>query len=517
EFRRNLMMFQQNSYRPERYRRWYNNSGESTSFPCLLAIILYLLGLTSFGVRNFTVACTGVFALVMIIRLACKKYKKPLVMTKRATRLLVTMFILTFLVLGCCLLFFKLIDEGTLPIYLFVAVEVFLAAFVLVRSIVQCAAFLTKPIENRINRRFYDDAAQRLKSLPDLKIIGITGSYGKTSTKHYLYQILSEQFETLMTPGSFNTTLGVVRTIREYLKPYHEVFIVEMGAKQPGDIKEICDLVNPSTGIITAVGPQHLETFKTIENVRDTKFELVDALPADGLAVVNNDYPIIADRPVSNCRCVRYSVASVNQAADIKAEDIEYHAGGTRFTVVTTDGKRLPLETVLLGEYNIANLTAAVAVALSLGVSEDKIKLGVARIEPVEHRLSMKRHPNGLTIIDDAFNSNPAGASMAVDVLARMTGGRRIIITPGMIELGERQEELNTEFGRRIGNSGIEFAMIVGEYNREAILKGLREGGMTDEQILVFGTFLEANAHLLSIARPGDVALIENDLPDTFK
>ncbi len=509
-------MFQQNSYRPERYRRWYLQAGESTSFPSLIAIILYLLGCTSFGIRNFTVACIGVFALIMIIKLARRKYKKPLVMTKRASRLLTTMFLVTFVVTGVLTYLFSLCDDCTLSLYLFVIVECLLAAFILVKYIVLLAAFITKPIENHINRRFYNDAAARLRSLPDLKIIGITGSYGKTSTKHYLYQILSEQFETLMTPGSFNTTLGVVRTIREYLKPYHEVFIVEMGAKQNGDIKEICDLVNPTTGIITAVGPQHLETFKTIENVRDTKFELVDSLPSDGLAVINNDYPVIADRPVTNCRCIRYSVATENPAADIKAEDIKYHAGGTRFTVVTADGKRLPLETVLLGEYNIANLTSAVAVALSLGISDEKIKLGVARIEPVEHRLSMKRHANGLTIIDDAFNSNPAGAAMAVDVLSRMNG-RRIIITPGMIELGARQEELNAEFGRQIARAGIDMAMIIGEYNRESILKGLMEDGMPEERILTFGTFLEANSHLLSIARPGDVALIENDLPDTFK
>ena len=517
EFRRNLMMFQQNSYRPERYRRWYLKTGESTNSPNLFAIILYLLGLTTFGVRNFAVACIGIFSLVMIIKLARRRYKKPLVMTKRAIRLLATMFIVTFLILGCSLLVFKLFTTSSLSTYLFVAVEVLLAAFILVRYIVLCAAFITKPIESHINKRFYNDAAQRLQSIPDLRIIGITGSYGKTSTKHYLFTILRERFETLMTPGSFNTTLGVVRTIREYLKPYHEVFIVEMGAKQSGDIKEICDLVHPSMGIITAVGPQHLETFGTIENVRDTKFELVDALPSDGLAVVNNDYPIIANRPIKNCPSLRYSVKAINRDADIRAENIEYHSGGTRFTVVTSDNKRLTLDTVLLGEYNIANLTAAVGVALSLGMSDDAIKLGVARIEPVEHRLSMKRHPNGLTIIDDAFNSNPAGAAMAVKVLSQMKDGRRIIITPGMIELGDRQVELNTEFGRQIAENDIDLAMIIGEYNRDAILSGLKEGGMSDDRILSFGTFLEANSYLLSIAKPGDTALIENDLPDTFK
>lgn len=517
EFCRNLMMFQQNSYRTERYGRWYSKSGESTRFSMLIAIILFLFGLTGFGVQNFTVALIGIFALIVSILLARKKYKKPLVMTKRATRLLVTMFLVTFAVVGIVDISLAMLCHEGLRLILFSSIETLLLAFILVRTVIFISAFLTGPIEKRINQRFYNDAAQRLKEMHDLRVVGITGSYGKTSTKHYLYQILSEQFETLMTPGSYNTTLGVVRTIREYLKPYHEVFIVEMGAKQTGDIKEITDLVNPTIGIITAVGPQHLETFKTIENVRDTKFELIDSLPSDGLAIVNNDYPIIADREIKNCRSIRYSVETNNETADIYAENIQYRSNGTTFDVVTKEGKRIELETVLLGDYNIANLTAAVAVALALNIPEEKIQLGVARIKPVEHRLSIKRHPNGLTIIDDAFNSNPAGASMAVEVLSRMTGGRRIIITPGMIELGDQQYELNKEFGQQIAQSGIELAMVVGEYNREAITSGLKEGGMEDSNILLFNTFIEANNHLLQICRSGDIALIENDLPDTFK
>ena len=137
---------------------------------------------------------------------------------------------------------------------------------------------------------YINDAKQMLAQMPDLKIIGITGSYGKTSTKHYLNRILSEQFDVLMTPGSFNTPMGVVRTVREMMKPYYYVFIVEMGAKQLGDIKEICDIVHPEIGIVTAVGEQHLESFKSIENVQRTKFELVEALPENGFAVLNDDF-----------------------------------------------------------------------------------------------------------------------------------------------------------------------------------------------------------------------------------
>jgi len=286
-----------------------------------------------------------------------------------------------------------------------------------------------------------------------------------------------------------------------------------MGAKQTGDIKEICDLVEPSAGIITAVGPQHLESFKTIENVRDTKFELADSIPADGIVIINNDFPMIATREVGNTRCIRYGVSS---EAGYKAENITYTPEGTRFTVTAPDGWSLDLATRLVGECNISNLLAAVAMARQLGVPDESIRYAVARIEQVEHRLSIKRVPGGLTIIDDAFNSNPVGSAMALDVLAAMTQGKRILITPGMIELGEQQHELNEQFGFKAA-SCCDIAIVVGRYNRDAIVAGLERGGMPAEAIRPVDTFAEAQQLLSASAAAGDTVLYENDLPDTFK
>lgn len=348
--------------------------------------------------------------------------------------------------------------------------------------------------------------------MPRLKVIGITGSYGKTSTKHYLNRILSEQFEVLMTPGSYNTTLGVIRTIREMMKPYTEIFICEMGAKNIGDIRDICELVHPTIGIVTAVGPQHLESFKTIENVRRTKFELIDSLPADGLAVVNDDFEPIALQKISGCNSRRYSLH--RPEADFRATSIVYSPNGSSFTIEGPDMK-LDLHTRLVGECNVSNLVAAVIVALHLGMPYEKIRRAVEAIEPVEHRLSIKRTPAGITILDDAFNSNPAGSSMALDVLSAMTGGRRIIITPGMIELGERQQDLNREFGRKIASSA-DIAIIVGQYNREAISGGIKEGEGSPE-VYEVASFAEAQQILQPIVKSGDTVLYENDLPDTFK
>ena len=514
ELRRDLMMLQQNSYRHERYMRWLRQSGDTTSVSNLLGYALILMSLAvtvAVGQIGVTVAM-AVFGLWRALRLASAKYKKPLVMTGRAKRLYTTELVLVVAVVVAAELIFGL---GDLRNWAYVGAVSAMACFALNHVLTLAALWLMKPVESHINRKFYRQAQERLAGMPGLKIVGITGSYGKTSTKHYLHRILSEHFDTLMTPGSYNTTLGVVRTVNELLKPYNEVFIVEMGAKQKNDIKEICDLVHPHAGIITAVGPQHLESFGSIRNVRDTKFELADSIPADGFVVVNNDFEQCRGRRVDNTRCIRYGVADKSGCA-YTATDIKYSPTGTVFTVKGPDGFSLDLETALVGECNISNLVAAVAMAHELGVPDDKIRYGVSRIEQVEHRLSLRRLPSGVTIIDDAFNSNPMGSRMALDVLAMMTQGSRWVITPGMIELGDEQFNLNKAFGKHMAACA-DHAMIVGEYNRQAIADGLKEGGMPEDHVLFFDTFLDANAYVMDRVKAGDIILIENDLPDTFR
>jgi UDP-N-acetylmuramoyl-tripeptide--D-alanyl-D-alanine ligase len=428
--------------------------------------------------------------------------KKPLVFTARAWRLyLVALAILLAVVVPLALCG---LQWWSTTAAFFIAIG---APFVMI-----AAVGMLSPVEAAINRWYVNDARRILRSMPRLIVIGITGSYGKTSTKHYLHRILSERFSVVMTPGSFNTTLGVVRTIREHLRPYTEIFIVEMGAKQRGDIAEICDLVHPRIGIITAVGEQHLESFRTIENVQHTKFELIDSLPANGTAILNDDFPYIANRPVTNVEHVlRYTSRDVTPP---------------------------PFETRLVGRYNLTNIYAAWLAGRTLGMTDAEMRHAVADIRSVEHRLEVRHTPGGVTVIDDAFNSNPHGAAMALEVLASFGGsttpsaalrqppllskegnsprtGRRIIVTPGMIELGAKQVELNREFGRQIA-AAADIAVVVGEHNREAIVAGLAEGGFPPENIHTARTFADASRYVSSAMRPGDVILYENDLPDTF-
>lgn len=506
-YSRDLMMLQQNSYRDERYMRWFSQSKESTATFRLFSMIAFFLTVLGRVPAVLTYPVIIVILAWQIISLARRKYKKPLVRTPRVNRIFATMIALTAIVVAPAWIYAGMRGAAAIIIALLWMSPIVLLA----------ANWLLRPVEKRINRKYHDEAAAILASMPELKVVGITGSYGKTSTKHYLHRILSEHFSTTMTPGSFNTTLGVIRTVREHLRPYDEVFIVEMGAKQPGDIKEIADLVHPDAAIITAVGEQHLETFKTIENVQKTKFELVDALPAEGFAVLNNDFPFVANRKVANVKALRYGVSNV-KGTDYQAGEVRYTSRGTTFKIVGPGlDKPLELHTALVGECNVSNLLGAVIVALRLGVPAEKIKYAVAQIEQVEHRLSVKRIPGGLTIIDDAFNSNPSGSKMAVEVLGMMKDeGKRIIITPGMIELGDRQEEANRQFGRHIA-ANADLAIIVGHYNRDAILAGLSDGKMAEEKVFAVDDFAQAQQQLHKLAGPGDTVLYENDLPDTFK
>ena len=499
--RYSVQMFQQNSYRVERYNRWLKQSGEWRMHPNVVAVLSAIL--FKVALHGATLAIFGAWMLVIAIAEFSIKYKLPVVYTMRVKRLIATRLLLSFAIVAL------------VHIY---AVEYTLTAMMLLTldywTIIANA--INKPLEASITRWYYNDAKRKLRSMPNLKIIGITGSFGKTSTKHFLYRILSERYNVVMTPGNFNTTLGVVRTIREHLKPHHEVFIVEMGAKQRGDIKEICDLVNPQIGIITSVGEMHLETFGSIEGVAQTKFELIEALPADGIGVVNIDSEA-ARRYIAenNLNVMTYGIE--RKDAHYRAVDVTYSEIETRFAVEHNGARDDNYATHILGRGNILNITAALAIAEAMGIGVEARRRAVRQIEQVEHRLSMRRQ-GGITVLDDAYNSNPTGAKMALEVLSGFaTEGARYVVTPGFVEMGAKQYENNRAFGADIAASRADRVYVVNEVNRTAICEGLRDGGYPEERIATVASFAEAMAELQPRLRTGDVVLYENDLPDSFK
>ena len=499
--RYSVQMFQQNSYRVERYNRWLRSTGEWYS----RANILALLASITFIFTSHVVALSIFAAWASVIAVAefSIKYKIPIAYTMRVKRLFITRLIFTFAVVAVVHIFAK----G----YTLVAMMALTFDYWTI-----LANLINRPLEQAISRWYYNDAKRMLRAMPNLTIIGVTGSFGKTSTKHFLYRVLSEKYNVLMTPGNFNTTLGVVRTVREHLKPHHEVFIVEMGAKQRGDIKEICDLVEPTIGVVTSVGEMHLETFGSVENVARTKFELIDALPKGGYGIVNIDSEAANNYIKKN----GYDVATYSverEDSNFRASNILYSATETRFDVAHNDRVDEGYATHILGRGNILNITAALAVAEHLGIGIEARRRAVRQIEQVEHRLSMRRS-GGIAILDDAYNSNPDGARMALEVLSGFaTDGKRYVVTPGFVEMGSKQFENNKIFGCDIARSKVDGVYVVNEVNRVAITEGLAEGGYPNAQVECVASFVEAMAALQPKLKAGDVVLYENDLPDSFK
>ncbi|HPY37534.1 MAG TPA: UDP-N-acetylmuramoyl-tripeptide--D-alanyl-D-alanine ligase, partial [Clostridia bacterium] len=336
-----------------------------------------------------------------------------------------------------------------------------------------------------------------------------------TSTKFILQSILHKNYNTLATPSSFNTPMGITRAIREDLKPEHEAFIAEMGARYKGDILELCKLVQPEYGIITSVGKQHLETFGSYEAVIATKTELLDSLPAEGAAFINGDNP--------DCRKMFEACAIKNKfmfgidtdGLYIKATDIKVGKDGSSFTLVDTQsGESASCCTVLLGRHNIMNILAAASLARYLKMSMEQIAERIHELKPVEHRLELIK--GAVTVIDDAFNANPEGTKAALEILKEFAPSRRIIITPGMVELGAEEEALHREFGRNIA-AAADFAVLVGLARVEPIREGLLEAGFPAEHIMQVASLKEATELLPVLAPAGSVVLFENDLPDNYE
>ena len=307
--------------------------------------------------------------------------------------------------------------------------------------------------------------------------------------------------------------MGVTITIRRDLRPTHQYFICEMGARRVHEIKELCGIANPHDGIITSVGPQHLETFRSIENVLNTKFELADAVQAAGGKIyLNGDNELIRRKAPEYKNTVLYGLQEGN---DYRATDITVSDKGTEFTVTAPDGESLRYSMKLLGEHNVQNVLGAIAYAHGTGISLDKLLLPVKRIAAVPHRLQLLDKGNGVTYIDDAYNSNPNGCRAALNVLS-LFDACRILVTPGMVELGAKQEELNFEFGQEAAKA-CDYIVLVGKNQTVPIYNGIKDAGYNMEQVFVADNLNEALAKVQAYqTSKKKVVLLENDLPDNY-
>ncbi|OJU14450.1 MAG: hypothetical protein BGN88_14355 [Clostridiales bacterium 43-6] len=501
-----LHLLQLNSYFNKRFLEYLFTADYKNAVLALavFSVSLVLIFVSPLGLF-ILVTVTGIFRILSTIR-HMKKAKKKISYTARIKRMYGTALTLSALSLTAAKLF--LYDDLQLMLYCFAVSLALIASPFFTMAI----NLINTPVEKAIAQYYISDAKKILRSMPGMKVIGITGSYGKTSTKYILGRLLLEKYNVTFTPESYNTLMGVVRTVRERLKSGTQVFVVEMGAKKPGDIKEICDLVKPDMGIITSVGPQHLNTFKSVENIIKTKFELSDAVIAKGgLMFFNHDNAYIKEK-AKDLSGVRFS--QNNPSCDVHAENIAFGRFGLSFDICTK-GRRISVTTKLLGNHNILNILAAAAVGIELGLKDIDIKFAVSQLTAVPHRLEMKPFTNGSLLIDDAYNANPEGSAEAVKVLGSFSGMKRIIITPGLVELGEKEYECNFNLGR-ICADHCDIIILVGAKRSVPLAEGVKSGNFTEENLHVMETFQDALAFVRSICDKNTVVLFENDLPDNY-
>ena len=518
-----LHMLQQDDYSNARLFRWMVVTG---TFDKRLSLVLLAFGvlsvILSFVVHLPLPVFVVDFVTFVIFMGAAqiendprKHSKKRLVMTARAKRIFL-----------CAL---GLITVAGIPALFIPNPVAWILCVQLIPFALMMASMILQPYENSIQAKFWQEAHEKIIDMQP-KVIGITGSYGKTSIKHILGHILKMQAPTLMTPGSVNTPMGIARVVREELEPSHEYLIVEMGAYGPGSIKRLCELTPPDMGIISSIGHAHYERFRSLDAVAQTKFELAEAvLRKDGKVIIHErtmrfDHVkrMIVNNPDGFIVCGDSAkVAEEKQeTSHLQPDDLHINDISQKIDGIEVDIRykktRYVLNAPIYGVHHGYNIALAFACALELGIDATDINDALRSLPQIEHRLEVKKQPDGVTWIDDAFNSNPIGFQSALALLAKLgRKGRKILITPGMVELGATHDEIHKTIGETAGDV-CDVVIVVNGQRIPTFIKGVQETGAA-KMLKEFNTFEEAYEWFTFNKQDGDVVLIENDLPDMYE
>ena len=377
--------------------------------------------------------------------------------------------------------------------------------------VVLLAAIITKPLEDQINARYYRSARRRLLDFKGLIRIGITGSYGKTETKLILKTILSEKYRVLATPPSFSSAMGASRVIHEQLTRKHEVFIAELGAQKKGEVREIARVIRPRYGVLTSIGPAHLDSFGSLETIAQTKYELIQGLPKNGAAFFGSDGGF-GDRLYALCPMQKYRAAVGSEVESyMRAEHVEINVKGTRFELICENGECAWVQTKLLGNYAARNVALAAAVAHRMGLSMEQIKSGVEKIRPIRGHLQLV--PGEINVIDDSLNTLPECAAEALKILSEFPG-RRIVVTAGMTELEKNANDANYQLGIEIAASA-DYAILIGPEETRQVLAGINtDKDFPHSSVRMVRDPDDAAAIVKEIAEAGDTVLYEGIYPE---
>ena len=411
-------------------------------------VYFYVLYLTSFVIWN-------------------RSLDRPLVLTSRVKRFFISLLMITFMVDGLCVLSTNCNLGVFVPLFL--------------------AWGFTTILEKIFFISYKHKAQKRLKSINGLTIVAITASYGKTSIKNYLYQVLNRKYNVYMTPRSVNTIGGIVKDVNDDLPMGTEVYIAEAGAREVGDIKEIAQFLEHQYAIIGSIGEQHIEYFKTLDNIIHTKMEILQS-PNLVHGFVHDSVPIL-------------EYDTITKFPD-GLEVIRCDLDGIWFDV-SIDGKVEHFTAPLLGSFNAINLTAVILTAYKLGMSIDEIKMSLQSLKPVEHRLH-KSLAGGKVIIDDSFNGNLEGMVEAIKICS-IYKGHKVIVTPGLVE---STMEANVKLAHAI-DEVFDFVIITGSLNAKVLEKTI-----TKTRTLMLDDKRDLESALIEHTNMGDLVLFANDAPN---
>lgn len=548
-----MMFFQQEEYDGPRFVNWLKDKrgfDKSASLWLLAAVITGILSqvlllregswlLGFFGYLIWPLMIIGLIRGARKSRAVRKNSKKPLVLTTRAKRILFVYLALAGLLTAGLLLLTQLAPRGDhFAINIEVESDSWLDMFALVRlsynwqtttgaflsigliqalpMLLVAANKLLEPYEERVKSGYRNEAIEKFNRLKP-KTIAITGSFGKTSTKHILSHILGAAAPTLATPGSVNTDMGITRVIREKLEDTHQYFIVEMGAYGPGSIARLCKLTPPDVGLITAIGAAHYERFKSLETVAQAKFELAESVfERGGTTVVNRDGmdgALLSER--MDAVPGDYQIVGTEGALTLEKSEL----GKEGLTITVRDGEETHiLKAPLYGKHQSGNILLAAACARAVGLPWAAIKGALASVPQIQYRLEVSRVSGQPTLINDAYNSNPIGFASALECLDALVelGGRRILVTPGMVELGAKHDEEH----ERLGMLAAEHSDIVVVVTPERIptfMKGLEAANKGNVTVMTFDKQENAEDWVKRNWEAGDAVLFENNLPDLYE
>lgn len=525
-----MLFYQQEEYSSFRYLKTVFKGLKLIDKKLTAFVLMSFFAFRFYNTSNLYNHIVSVFWLTGLIFFAIfeknpnKFAKKKLVMTSRAKRIFLTAYAINMLILYFTIyhriIFQSVTNSQTIQIPinpLMYVISIQLIPFTIILG-----NWVLLIYEKLLYKKFYNEAFMKVRKLKPFTI-GITGSYGKTTVKHILNHILSVHGKTLMTPGSVNTHLGIARIVREKLREDHRYFIVEMGAYYVGSIKEKCELTPPDLSIITAVGDAHYERFKSIDNVAKAKFEIAKAaIQNKGGVIINAEmvdekYLRLHANPPEKFTAV-YSGHKIKIDDKYELKNLTQTEHGLSFTLDYKDETTYNVQIPIWGEHNAYNAALAFLAAKKLGISHEAIIASLKTTPQIQHRLEVKKQ-GSITIIDNAYNSNPEGFKNALklmDLLSQNGNKRKILITPGVVELGRMHDEVHNELGR-FSAEYADVVLLVNPNRIPTFIEGFYRAPLNGKIMIPCKSFKYAQDWINQNVKGNAVLLYENDLPDVYE